>query len=220
MNKAKQTRFQMSESLLVGAILTIVGGYLDTYTYVSRSGVFANAQTGNIVFLGIKIAEGKWEEMLEYIFPILAFIIGINVALYIKNKWGDNPKIHWRQWTLAIEIIVLCVVAFVPSGIVDNLVNVSISFVCAIQVESFRKLQGNPMATTMCTGNLRSGSELLYYGMVEKNQSKLNAASIYFAIIILFIIGATAGVILTNYLGTFSSLIPAAWLLITMILMK
>ena len=38
-----------SESYLVGVLLAIAGGYLDVYTYICRGGVFANAQTGNIV---------------------------------------------------------------------------------------------------------------------------------------------------------------------------
>ena len=39
----------MSESLLLGAILATVGGFLDAHTYICRGKVFANAETGNIV---------------------------------------------------------------------------------------------------------------------------------------------------------------------------
>ena len=210
----------MSESLIIGIILTVVGGYLDTYTYVSRGGVFANAQTGNIVFLGIKLAQGRWNEMLEFIFPIFAFSLGVLIALYIRNKWGESTKIHWRQWTLVIEISVLIIVAFIPSGNIDNLVNTLISFVCAIQVVSFRKIQGNIMATTMCTGNLRTGSELLYYGIISKDKTKIKSASIYFIIIAFFIFGATLGMLLTSQLGTHSSLVPAVLLSINVILLN
>ncbi|MEF9840560.1 MAG: DUF1275 family protein, partial [Lachnospiraceae bacterium] len=43
----KSTR--ISETFLIGAILAMVGGFLDAYTYLCRGGVFANAQTGNLV---------------------------------------------------------------------------------------------------------------------------------------------------------------------------
>ena len=46
-----------SESYIVGVLLAIAGGFLDVYTYISRGGVFANAQTGNIVLLGICAAD-------------------------------------------------------------------------------------------------------------------------------------------------------------------
>ena len=38
-----QKQRQMSETFRLGALLTVVGGFLDTYTYLSRGGVFANA---------------------------------------------------------------------------------------------------------------------------------------------------------------------------------
>lgn len=47
------------------------------------------------------------------------------------------------------------------SATMNLVVTASISFTCAIQVESFRKINGNAMATTMCTGNLRTATEML-----------------------------------------------------------
>ena len=49
----------MSESFRIGALLAIIGGFFDAYSYLCRGGVFANAQTGNIVLLGVNIANGK-----------------------------------------------------------------------------------------------------------------------------------------------------------------
>jgi len=40
-----------SNSIYLGALLAVVGGFLDVYTFISRDGVFANAQTGNVVLL-------------------------------------------------------------------------------------------------------------------------------------------------------------------------
>src|SRR5580658_6145873 len=42
------------EDLPTGLLLAGVGGFLDAYTFVGRGGVFANAQTGNIVLLGVR----------------------------------------------------------------------------------------------------------------------------------------------------------------------
>ena len=53
-----------SESYIVGILLAIAGGYLDVYTYICRGGVFANAQTGNIVLLGINVADQNWSKIL------------------------------------------------------------------------------------------------------------------------------------------------------------
>ena len=40
----------ISESFRLAAVLALVGGFLDAYTYICRGQVFSNAQTGNIAF--------------------------------------------------------------------------------------------------------------------------------------------------------------------------
>lgn len=71
MNEKRE--FQRSESFAAAALLALSGGLLDAYTYLCRGGVFANAQTGNMVLLAIRAAEGKWQEAGRYLIPILAF---------------------------------------------------------------------------------------------------------------------------------------------------
>ena len=149
---------QYSDSLRVGILLALTGGFLDAYTYISRGNVFANAQTGNMVMLGINFMEGNFRGIINYIIPIIAFAIGVLLAEVIRTKLSKSEKLHWRQAVLAIEIILLISVAFIPF---DYVANTIISFICAMQVESFRKFHGNAYATTMCTGNLRSGTEKL-----------------------------------------------------------
>ena len=64
---------QFSESLRVGVLLALTGGFLDAYTYLCRGKVFANAQTGNMVMLGINFIEGNKSDIVKYIVPIIAF---------------------------------------------------------------------------------------------------------------------------------------------------
>ena len=65
---------------------------------------------------------------------------------------------------------------------------------CAVQVQSFRKIRGNPCATTMCTGNLRSGTELLFHAVQDRDPTARRRGLQYYAIILLFILGAFLGV--------------------------
>ena len=130
---------QMSETYRLGMMLAIVGGFLDAYTFVSRGGVFANAQTGNIVFLGIYIARGNLQMVGFYLLPILAFSIGIFLSEIIQKKYKYNQFLHWRQIVVLIEFITLFVVGFIPAGNLNTLSNILISFVCSLQVKGFRK---------------------------------------------------------------------------------
>ena len=67
----------LSNSFIVYAILALSGGFMDAYSYMCRGKVFANAQTGNILLLGINISERNWQMALHYLVPVLAFAIGI-----------------------------------------------------------------------------------------------------------------------------------------------
>ena len=51
-------KFQISESIRLGAILALSGGFMDAYSYMERGEVFANAQTGNML-LFFCISPGK-----------------------------------------------------------------------------------------------------------------------------------------------------------------
>jgi uncharacterized membrane protein YoaK (UPF0700 family) len=188
----------MSETYILGGLLAIVGGYLDAYTYISRGNVFANAQTGNIVFLGLNLAEKNWNEVVHYIIPILAFILGVVTAEMLKSRFKQNPNIHWRQITVAIETVVLLIVAFIPQGDMNLIANIAISFVCSLQVQGFRKFNGNTLTTTMCTGNLRTATEQLFLYNHTKDSQIRNKSLQYYGIILFFIIGAVLGTLLTK----------------------
>ena len=107
---------QMSDSFRIGAILAAVGGFLDAYTYLARGQVFANAQTGNIVLLGVHLSEGDFKKALSYLVPILAFVAGVFVDEWIKHRLEGKLALHWRQTVLLIEILALVVVIFLPLG--------------------------------------------------------------------------------------------------------
>ncbi|MGE5630678.1 MAG: YoaK family protein [Caulobacteraceae bacterium] len=198
---------QMSDSFFLGILLAIVGGFLDAYSYVLRGGVFANAQTGNIVLLGLSIAEGNTRKALYYLVPVLAFVLGVVVSDVVKKKYKENQSIHWRQVSVLIEVIALLFAGFIPVGSLNMLANVLISFVCAVQVESFRKMNGLAYATTMCTGNLRSGTEQLYRYKATKDIEAGNKCLKYYSIILFFIIGAIGGMSISLYLG-----VKAIWI--------
>lgn len=189
----KAANKQMSESFPLGALLAIVGGFLDAYTYLLRGHVFANAQTGNIVLLGLNLANLQFLKAMYYLVPISAFAAGVVATEAVKQKFRDHPRIHWRQIIVAAECLLLLAVAFVPHGGLDVAVNVSVSFLCAMQVESFRKFDGNAFATTMCTGNLRSAMELLYRFTVTNDRREQAKSLQYFGIILFFILGAVLG---------------------------
>ena len=208
---------QYSESLRIGILLALAGSFLDAYTYLCRGKVFANAQTGNMVMLGISFLEGNTTNVIKYIIPIIAFAIGVLLAEIIRHRLLEHEKIHWRQAVLAIEIVLLIFVAFIPY---DYIANTLISLICAMQVESFRKFHGNAYATTMCTGNLRSGTEKLVIFIKNKDRKHLKIALQYYFIIFIFCFGAFIGGIFSRNIGRKAILISCIPLVLSLVIMS
>lgn len=211
--------WQQSESFTLAFLLAIVGGFLDAYTYCCRDQVFANAQTGNIVRVGITLANGEYMKTLRYTIPILAFTAGVLMAMHMRDRY--NTKFHWRQVVLFVEAVIIVVVGFIPMNNIFNiLANIMISFLCAMQAESFRKVLGKPFSSTMCTGNLRSASEYLYHAVANKDYRLLINMSHYIFIIIAFIAGAFMGVYFTQIWLQYAIFITLVPMLLSIYIMK
>lgn len=188
-----------SEKLIVGILLTIIGGFMDGYTYMARGGVFANAQTGNIVKLGITIYHQNFESILLFMIPILSFIVGIFVTLILEEKLQTFH--FYKRSVVLMEILVFLVVSQIPINEIGNIfANTCISFVMAMQMEAFKSFEGMSFTTTVSTGNLRKAIECLFKRQYQKTFS-------YLRIIILFIFGAYLGCVFTGKWNQYSILL-------------
>lgn len=194
---------QMSEAYITAVFLTLSGGFQDAYTYFFRGGVFANAQTGNIVLMSSHLFRGEWLSAVRYMIPLLSFGAGTYAAELVHRRFKPMEKVHWRQLILLDEIIILFIVGFFPQSW-SIPANAMVSFVCAMQVQSFRKVSGNAYASTMCIGNIRSGTEALCVYFHTKDRMVLQKALQYFGVIFLFAVGAGSGCVLTACSGQYA----------------
>lgn len=101
MQRAKQ----ISESIELGAILALAGGFMDAYSYIGRGGVFANAQTGNILLVGIHLSLGEFSQALRFLLPVVSFALGIMLSDLIHERFSS--LFHWRQVTVFLEAVIL-----------------------------------------------------------------------------------------------------------------
>jgi uncharacterized membrane protein YoaK (UPF0700 family) len=189
------------ESLPFGLLLALVGGYLDAFTYVAHGGVFCNAQTGNIVFLGLSLAEGKWGKALAYLPPILAFLAGALVAETLKGRPRGRRGPDWPALVLGFETLVLILVGFLGAGESDALVAIAVSFAAAIQASSFTSIAGTSYTSTMCTGNLKSIARAIHGALAKSEAGAARTALRLGAIILAFAAGASLGAALTRGSG-------------------
>ena len=200
-----------SRTFLSAVLLTVAGGYLDAYTYFVRGGVFANAQTANVVKFGIAAAELDITRCLFYLWPILAFAAGVMLSLWIEGRSTEYP----RRIVLAVEILFMVIIAFLPVSETLNIIaNIMVSFLCAMQMQTFQIFRKQGIATTVATGNLRKAVECLYRAIRENDRTQLKISMAFFLIILLFITGVILGTLFSKILSVRSILIPAGLLVI------
>ena len=209
---------QMSDSFLTAIFIVFSGGFQDAYTYMCRGEVFANAQTGNIVLMAANLFQREFSHCLRYLIPVVSFMIGTFVAEQIHSAFKHYEKIHWRQIIILIEIVLLFAVGFITQRH-NALANAVVSFVCAMQVQTFRKVRGHVYASTMCIGNMRSAMESISAYMRIGDKSLLRKSLQYFLTIFVFACGAGIGGAYSLYIGNEFIWISCALLLICFVLM-
>lgn len=192
----------------VSLIFVTVGGFLESFTHVTRNGFFANSQTGNIARMGIFLAQGNFLTVIRFLIPVLSFILGawISIRLKVLLPRCSHFPLSYGQLITLTEIILIAVIGFIPVGIMDVTATVLVSFVCAIQVSSFRHFGNNAFSSTMCTGNLRLATEELSKYRENGDRKYRRTAFMYFIIDIVFCLFASVGYWITQLFAE-----KAAW---------
>jgi len=207
-----------SESVRLGVLLAVVGGFLDAYTFMTRDGVFANAQTANVVLFGIDLVQGDWRSALGYVPPLVAFTLGVFTAEAVSRPAVARIVRRPVRAVLVIEIVVLAIVGFVPTSVPNPVVTIAISFVAALQVTTFRVLVDQAFSTTMTTGNLRSLSQAAFHRIADGDRAA-GARALNFGFVIAgFLCGAILGSQMVRVLDTGAAWVAAGMLVVALAL--
>lgn len=202
-----------SNSLIMGMLLAFVGGYLDAYTYITRDGVFATAQTGNTVLFAVRAASQEYSGAIQNVPPFLAFVAGVLVAELIKDKL--KPR---HRAVLTLEFLILFIVGFLPASIPNMIITMAIAFVSSLQISTFNKLGDWSYNSTITTGNLRTAAQASYGAFVSHDEESMRKFKGFTAIILSFISGTLVGTFFSDILGYTAIWIAAGIILITVIL--
>lgn len=186
------------ETLQIASLLAMVGGFVDTYTYITRGGVFAYAATGNIIFFAISLVSKDFFKAGYYLIPIILFFLGVLLTEFIKKRYISDNLIKWEHIVLIFETVFLFLVGFLPASFPNFIVVMIIAFISSVQMTSFKKLEGMSYVTNMCTGNLRQATEYLSVFLSDRDKESVKKSSRYFFVILSFIFGAFLGAFLTG----------------------
>jgi uncharacterized membrane protein YoaK (UPF0700 family) len=207
-----------STTLRFAMLLTLTNGFLDAYTYITRGGVFANVQTGNVILFAIDMRHGHWAHSLDHLWPILAFLAGVLLSSHIKSGRVERRLPHPLRWTMAIQAVAFAVVGFVPTSVPSGFVTIPISFLAAMQFTLFRSIGDLNYVAVATTGNLMRCVEAGYSVFVDKDNDARFAFRVYGILITTFASGAVIGAFTSEGWGIRAVWVPAACLAVTLVL--
>ena len=143
------------EKKWVYQVLIFVAGYYGAFTYCVRGGVFCNAQTANLVLFAMAVGKARWSDAVYYLIPMAAYVLGAIVSEILPKPVKNTSKIRWDTLLILVEIVVVCVLGFIPESAPYQISQIAVNFICSMQYNTFRQAQGVPMATTFCTNHVR-----------------------------------------------------------------
>ncbi|MGI5885494.1 MAG: YoaK family protein [Candidatus Spyradocola sp.] len=214
---AKTDRYYlMCERDWIFHILITVAGFFGAYTYLLRGGVFCNAQTGNVVLMGMALGAGNWMHALYYVIPISAYLLGSFLSELAPEALKSHFPFRWDTLLIAVEMLVVLALGFVPESAPVQISQVAINFIASMQYNTFRQSQGTPMATTFATNHIRQigiGLAKEVQGLRTGSKAHREKLRKHFEMLVFFVLGAVIGTVLCNlFLGKalWFTLIPMA----------
>lgn len=207
-----QKEIGFHDRLSTAMFLTFLGGFLDAYCVILRGGVFASAQTGNIVFIGLDIATNQWAQLPEKILPIISFGFGVIIVQLAKRHFNTGGLNVWRLWLLGFQIIALVVVGFLSTAIPNMFVTPILSMSMAMQLASYSTVNGYPYANAFTTGNYKKLIENTYLYLATKEKNYQQKARYFGLIVGIFFIGTISSGLIVKLINVRTAWIAAIML--------
>ena len=176
--------------------LTFVAGFWGSFTYLLRGSVFCNAQTGNVVLMGMALGAGQWRHALYYLIPISAYIAGAFFSDLLPNPVKHRFPIRWETLLIAVEILVVLFLGLLPESAPVQISQVAVNFIASMQYNTFRQSGGVNMSTTFATNYIRQigiGLAAEVRHRRSGNRSHRKKLSAYFQMLLFFFGGTVAG---------------------------
>ena len=196
----QQTGYLECEKPWVYWLLIMAAGWFGGYTFIQRGGVFCNAQTANIVLFGIALGQRNWQHAAFLRIPITAYFAGAFFSELLGKTVKRFRFLRWDTMLIGIEVLVVFVLGLLPARVPDQICQIALNFICSMQFNTFRQVEGIPAATTFVTNHIREvGSNLAKY-LRHRDEKSGRKVRVHGLLIVFFALGAVLSAICCGFL--------------------
>jgi uncharacterized membrane protein YoaK (UPF0700 family) len=149
-----------------------------------------NAQSGNIVLMGIALSGGNVARAATHLPSLLAFITGL-LASRLSGHFLKRNHLNSRNVRLGFECLMLLALGLFARRMPDWAVTACVGFIAGMQITSLPHIGSWSFNTGMTTGNLRAGVSALANALTGSAE-EWSHAGIMFVLCFAFAAGAAA----------------------------
>ena len=189
---------------VVACALAVVAGFVDALCLRRLFGVFASAQTGNLVLVGLGLGERTSGVVWRSSLSVVSFVVGVVVAATVGRRLAD----HRRAPVLLLVEAALLAVAPLGTGArepvrapiggpVGSLLLTLVALALGFQTEVIRHAAAVPLSTTYQTGVLAHLGQLVADSAdpdsrVDRHRSSV-MARVLAVVVVAYVAGAALG---------------------------
>lgn len=179
--------------------IILLGGYYGVYTYLARGGVFANAQTGNLVMLAAAVGQSNWHRAFMLLIPITAFGCGTAISECLNRRFALFGRLRLEATLIIFEIILAIILGFIPHSVPDQIAQSILNFICSMQYNTFRQSNGEPMASKFCVNHVRNIALNAVRARFDLDTHAAEEWRLHIRMLLMFIIGGAMAAIACKF---------------------
>ena len=132
-----------------------------------------------------------------------SYLAGTIISELMPKPVRRIGLMRWDTLLTLVEILVVFALGFIPATAPHQISQIIISFICAMQYNTFRQAEGIPMATIFCSDHLRQlGSSLTKWLRKDDNACQMGEKALAHALMLLsFALGVLIAAILSGVTG-------------------
>ena len=202
----------MQRDVIIHHLMAFCGGLMGVYSIAGRMGVFAAAETANMIEIVCDIV-GK--DNLQFAYRVGALLI-YSLAMVIHTVMSRMTRLDLRIISLALDALAALALSLIPIDIDPFVALYPLFFASAYQWCSFNGAEGYTCSTIFSTNNLRqavtAATDWLILPKEDERSHKSGEKAVFFGGTLLAFNGGVAiGYIAYSIIGNVSvllSLIP------------
>jgi uncharacterized membrane protein YoaK (UPF0700 family) len=197
-------------------LLTVVSGLVDAASLLRMGHVFVANMTGNIVIVGLSLAQAPGFSLVSSAIALGGFVVGALLIGLVPAKWRPDRARALRtaaiaKVTLALPVLVFGVaLGIVPGRPITYVMTALLATSMGVQNATVQRLAVPDLTTTVMTTTL---ARLL--GDLPSRGLRDRASAHRLTSILALLVGATAGGLLVVYVNAVSALAVGIALLAT-----